>query len=64
MLDLGRNLTPVEAKFSETATRNQLWNFFYYLRVAGPRADRGLLIYAGEKAFEREGISVRPWFYL
>ena len=64
VMDLGVKLLPVEAKFSETVTRDQLRNLLYYLRVAGSRADRGLLIYAGEKAFEREGIAVRPWFYL
>ncbi|WP_370630460.1 DUF4143 domain-containing protein [Thermosulfurimonas sp. F29] len=64
VMDLGMKLVPVEAKFSETVTRDQFRNLFYYMGVAGPRADRGLLIYAGEKAFEREGIAVRLWFYL
>jgi len=64
LIDLGVKLLPLEAKLSETVTRNHLRDLLYYRRIAGERAGRGILLYAGRRVFEREGVAIRPWFCL
>ncbi|HIE33273.1 MAG TPA: ATP-binding protein [Thermodesulfobacteriaceae bacterium] len=64
LLDLGVRLIPVEAKSAETVTRDQLRNLLYYRKLAGKIVKHGVLVYGGERTLEREGLIVRPWFYL
>ncbi len=62
ILDLGVKLIPVEAKSGETVAKDQLKNLFYYLGLKGNPAQRGVLVYGGEKSYFRENILLRPWF--
>ncbi len=64
LIEKGHRLISIEVKAGATVTRDQLKNLIYYSRLSGENLERSFLIYAGERAYIREGIKVLPWFYL
>jgi len=64
LIEKGHRLIAIEAKAGATVTRDQLKNLIYYSHLAREKLEKSILIYAGEKAYVREGIKILPWLCL
>lgn len=64
IIEKGDGLIPVEIKSAQTVASDFLDNLAYWRDLPGNEEDRAALIYGGDKAFKRSGVSVYPWFVL
>jgi predicted AAA+ superfamily ATPase len=55
-------LYPVEIKSSQTVSSAMLDSLRWWTALAGQPTQNATLIYAGNDAFTRNGVAVRPWF--
>lgn len=62
ILDYGTELIPIEAKSGETISSSFFEGFKYFTSLGPPASERGVLIHGGNELYEREKISVRPWW--
>lgn len=63
LIDLGRNLISVEAKSAETVAEDFFDGSAYWQALSKER-DSAALVYGGDRAFRRKGVTVHPWFAL
>jgi predicted AAA+ superfamily ATPase len=61
IIDLGRTIVPVEIKSAKTVATDFFRGLRYWMSLPGNSSKDGILIYGGEKGYDREGIRVRPW---
>ena len=64
IIDLGRELIPVEAKSAQTIAPDFFNTLKYWARLAGHETGPAALIYGGDQSFERSGVIVYPWYVL
>jgi len=57
----GSLLRPVEIKSGKTLAEDAFDGLRRWLKFAGKKSARPLLVYGGEESFERSGIAVRSW---
>ena len=60
----GGSLFPIEIKAGRTVATDMLKNLLYFLRLPGNLQKQSMLLHAGDDAYERQGIAVRPWYAL
>ena len=61
LLDLGERLIPIEIKSGMTVASDAFQGLDYWRRLSGQPEAPGALVYAGDRAYRREGIVVHPW---
>jgi Predicted ATPase (AAA+ superfamily) len=61
IIDLGRTVVPVEIKSAKTIATDFFRGLRYWMSLPGNSSKDGILVYGGEKGYNREGIQVRPW---
>jgi len=61
LLDLGRRVIPVEVKSGMTVASDSFQGLDYWRKLSGQSQMPGALIYAGDRAYRRQGIVVHPW---
>lgn len=64
LIEGGETLFPIEIKSGRTVASDMLKNLQYFLHLPGNTQKLGMLLHAGEDAYERQGIAVRPWYAL
>lgn len=64
LIDLGSVLIPVEVKSAQTLGGDAFSAIDYWRRLHGEPDNPAAIVYAGERAFKRAGVVVRPWFAL
>jgi len=64
LIDLPDRIMPVEAKAGRTVASDAFVGLRYWLKLSGVIGGRGMLVYGGDEGYEREGLSVRPWYAL
>lgn len=64
VIDRGDRLVPVEVKSGRTVTPDYFAALEDWRRIAGPRAGRGWVVYAGDEPQQREAATVLPWHRL
>lgn len=64
LVDLGRELVPVEVRSAATFDREFLAGIAWWRRVAGLEKGPAALVYGGDRGFRRDGVVVYPWFVL
>ena len=64
VIDLGAGLIPVEVKSAETVVSDFFNNLLYWRNLTGDEKSPTALIYGGDRAFMRSGVSVYPWYLL
>jgi hypothetical protein len=57
----GSLLQPVEVKSGKTLAEDAFDGLRRWLKFAGKKSDRPLLVYGGEESFEHSGIAVQSW---
>lgn len=62
VIDTGKKLIPIEIKSGETVNRTFFDGLHYFTSLGPPAAQTGALIHGGEELYQRENISVIPWF--
>lgn len=62
IIDMGKKLVPVEIKAGETVTESFFDGLKYYLSLAKHGANTGVLVYGGDKHYQRNGFVVKTWF--
>lgn len=62
VIDTGKKLIPVEIKAGETVADSFFEGLRYYRSLGKSRVGNGVLVYAGEKSYVRNGVTVRTWF--
>lgn len=60
----GSLLQPVEVKSGKTLAEDAFDGLRRWLKFAGKKSGRPLLVYGGEESFERSGIAVQSWLSL
>lgn len=61
VLDLGSSLTPIEIKSGMTVASDFFQGLDYWRKLSGLPNAPGVLVYAGDRAYRRQGIVVHPW---
>lgn len=61
LVDLGTTLQPIEIKSGKTLTSEHFRSLEKWCRLAGATAEHPMLIYGGDKRYQRSGITVRTW---
>jgi uncharacterized protein len=61
LLDLGPSLTPIEIKSGMTVATDFFQGLEYWRKLSGQPDGPGALIYAGDRAYRRQGFVVHPW---
>ena len=51
----------VEIKSAKTVATDFFRGLRYWMSLPGNSSKDGILVYGGEKGYDREGIRVRPW---
>lgn len=64
LIDLGKYLIPLEAKSGQTIASDFFNAIHYWQDLSGRHNTPAVLIYAGNRRFRREGVTVLPWFAL
>jgi len=62
VVDEGKRLLPIEVKSSRTISPSLFDGLRYFTSLGRPAAGSGVLVYAGDDLYEREGFLVRPWY--
>lgn len=62
VIDTGKRLIPVEIKSGETLSEPLFDGLKYYLMLGQNVAKTGVLVYAGDKHYKRNGIMVKTWY--
>lgn len=62
VIDLGKTLVPIEAKSGRTVASDWLSGLARWRELAGKESRPGVLVYGGDSAAVRGGISQVPWF--
>lgn len=62
IIDTGKRLIPLEIKSGETIVHSFFDGLKYYLSLKGNVSKTGVLVYAGDNSYKREGFIVRTWF--
>lgn len=61
IIDQGDKLIPVEVKSGQTLSRDSYKGLFKWLKLAKDDAGQPILIYGGDRGYDRAGITVVPW---
>jgi len=61
LLDLGQRLIPIEVKSGMTIASDFFQGLDYWRRLSGQPEAPGALVYAGDRAYRKQGIVVHPW---
>jgi hypothetical protein len=61
LLDLGQRLIPIEVKSGMTIASDSFQGLDYWRRLSGQPEAPGALVYAGDRAYRKQGIVVHPW---
>lgn len=61
LIDLGRNLIPVEIKSARTVAADFFNGLKYWMSLKGNTAKEGILVYGGEESYDRERFRVKAW---
>ena len=64
IIDMGTRLIPIEAKSAQTVASDFFSSITYWRELSGDADAPAALIYGGDQAFKRSGVSVYPWFAL
>jgi len=64
LIDLGRDLIPVETKSAQTIASDFFDSLIYWRKASGDETAPAALIYGGNLSFKRSGVVVHPWFAL
>lgn len=64
LLDLGPNLVPLEIKSAQTVASDFFDGIKYWKELAKRPEGPAALVYGGDRAFQRSGVVVYPWFLL
>lgn len=64
VVDLGTEVIPVEVKSAQTVASDFFDNLGYWRNLTGEKDARSALIYGGDQAFKRSGVSTYPWYVL
>lgn len=64
LLELGDRLIPIEAKSARTVAGDFFNNLTYWRGLSRQPHAPAALVYAGNHAFQRQHVSVYPWFFL
>ena len=62
IIDVGKNLIPVEVKSGETVDHSLFDGLRYFISLGTPASRTGVLIHGGEARYQRENFIVRPWY--
>lgn len=62
VIDTGSRLIPIEIKSSETVGSALFDGLRYYISLASPVPEKGVLIHGGNGLYQREQFLIRPWF--
>lgn len=62
VLNTGKRLVPVEIKSAETIDSSFFDGLRYYSSLDVPVSKTGVLVYGGDALYQRENVTVRPWF--
>ena len=61
LIEQGRELVPVEIKSAETMASDFLAGIRFWRRLVQTPESRAALVYAGDRSFRREGVTVYRW---
>ncbi len=61
LLDLGRDLIPMEIKSGMTVAADYFKGLEYWRKLSGRAEAPGVLVYGGDRAYRRQGFVVHPW---
>ena len=64
VIDLGAQLVPVEIKSAQTVASDFLDGLTHWRKLTGDDQAASALVYGGDHAFNRAGVSVYPWHVL
>jgi hypothetical protein len=64
IIDLGKELIPLETKSAQTMASDFFDNLVYWRRASGDDTVPAALIYGGDLSYRRSGVVVYPWFVL
>ena len=64
VIDLGREMIPVETKSAQTIASDFFDNLAYWRNLAGGEEGPSALVYGGDRALRRSGTVVYPWHVL
>lgn len=62
IIDTGKKLIPVEIKAGETASESFYQGLKYYMSLGKNISQTGVVVYGGDKYYEREPFLLRAWF--
>lgn len=62
LIEQGSELTPVEIKSGKTVASDFFSGIRYWRKMVGDERAPAALVYAGDRAFRREGVTVYPWW--
>jgi len=60
-VDQGDKLIPIEVKSGQTLSRDSYKGLSKWVRLAGDDAGQPVLVYGGDRGYDRTGITVMPW---
>lgn len=63
LVEAERRLLPIEIKSGQTVAKD-FFDGLRYWRELTTATERGVLLFGGDRAFQREGVNVIPWFAL
>ncbi len=63
VIETGKNLIPVEIKSGETIDPSLLDGLRYFISLGSPASKTGVLVYGGERLYQRENFLIRPWYH-
>ena len=64
VVDMGNRLVPLEAKSARTIAGDFFGELAYWRRLSRMPNRPAALVYAGDQAFMRQGVTILPWFVL
>ncbi|MEK7137095.1 MAG: ATP-binding protein [Patescibacteria group bacterium] len=64
LIEEGGVLFPIEIKAGRTIATDMFGNLQYFLHLPGNTQKRSMLLHAGDDAYERQSVAVRPWYAL
>ena len=64
ILELGNSLVGLEIKSGETVHPEFFQGLERWLKLVGPEASKGAVIYGGNTSTQRNGIALMPWWQL
>jgi hypothetical protein len=62
LIEEGDALFPMEMKSGATVGSDMPDGLLWWCRLSGIPADRAVLVYGGDDAYERSDVAVRPWY--